>query len=457
MDELREHTVHGTFFHAPEKGRVEVLEDALLHIDAQGFITDVTLPSDPSHAERLRASASRLISLPKGCFVLPGFVDCHVHAPQYAQLGQALDEPLEVWLQKYTFPLEARFADLAFAHERYEVLVQDLLALGTTTALYFATVHLPATKLLADLCIAQGQRALVGKVVMDDPRSCPEYYRDPSVESALTETRALIEHVRAHPGNTEGRVSTVITPRFIPSCTDAALEGLGALAAESGCHVQTHCSESDWAHRYALERFGRTDAESLDRFRLLTRRTLLAHGNLLTPGDMELLERRGSAVAHCALSNMYFANAVFPLRTALEKGLHVGLGTDISGGPAASMFDACRASVQASRVLEDGVDPSRRPEERGRPHSRLDIATAFHLATAGGGEALELPVGRFERGYQFDALLIDPSRPAGTIRLFGETRPAALLEKILYTASKPNITAVWVGGRRVSGAHGLPT
>ena len=114
-------------------------------------------------------------------------VDCHVHAPQYPQLGLALDRPLEVWLDTYTFPLEARYADLGFAAPRYEALVDDLLALGTTTALYFATVHLDASKLLADICIDKGQRALIGKVVMDHPESCPDYYRDASAETALAD------------------------------------------------------------------------------------------------------------------------------------------------------------------------------------------------------------------------------------------------------------------------------
>ena len=69
-------------------------------------------------------------------------------------------------------------------------------------------------------------------------------------------TRALIDHIRSHPDNGADRVLPVVTPRFIPSCTDATLEGLGAIASECGCHVQTHCSESDWAHGYVLDRYG---------------------------------------------------------------------------------------------------------------------------------------------------------------------------------------------------------
>lgn len=445
MSSVAGRRIRGTWFHAPEPDRVEVLADAIIAVAEDGTIEDVIAPGTSGYDTAARDAIDA-----SGACLLPGFVDLHVHAPQYAQLGQALDEPLEVWLGKYTFPLEAKYADLDFARPRYHALVRDLLSNGTTTALYFATVDLAATKLLVDLAIARGQRALIGKVVMDDPTSCPDYYRDTSAAAALAETEALIEYVRGHPHN-GGRVLPVITPRFIPSCTDEVLNGLGALAATTGAHVQTHCSESDWAHGHALERYGETDSSALARFGLLTRRTVLAHSNFITDADMATIHDHGSAVAHCPVSNAYFANAVFPLRRALEKGLHVGLGTDISGGPISSIFEAARSTVQVSRMLESGVDPKKPQAERGMPGSAVTMATAFHLATAGGGVALDLPIGVFAPGYRFDAMAIDPSREAGGVRLFGVADPTAILEKILYTATRANIAEVWVDGRSVSG------
>lgn len=448
--DLRGRTVRGNFFHAPVQGQLDSLVDALMTIDETGIIAAVHRPGDADYDTALIAAGDQLVQLPADHYALPGFVDLHVHAPQYPQLGLALDEPLEVWLQKYTFPLEARYADLDFARPRYTALVEDLLANGTTTALYFATQHRAATELLADICIEKGQRALVGKVVMDDPAACPDGYRDASPEAAVADTRAVIDYIRAHPDNADQRVLPVITPRFIPSCTDAALTGLGQLASECGCHVQTHCSESDWAHGHVLARYGVTDAEALDRFGLLTRRSVLAHSNFLTDADMDRLVARKAAVAHCALSNIYFANAVFPLRRALEKHLHVGLGTDISGGPSASMFNACQTTVQVSRLLQDGVDPTLPASERGTPNSAIDLKTAFHLATAGGGIALDLPIGVFAPGYKYDAMSIDTSAPTGGISLFDTSEPTAIFEKILYGASRANIAAVWVDGATVA-------
>ena len=444
--DLRGGGILGTFFHAPMPDRLEVLTDALIVVGSDGTISAVIVPENPSYAAEVAAVGDRLVRLPAGTYAIPGFVDLHIHAPQYPQLGLALDEPLEVWLQKYTFPLEARYADLDFARERYTVLVDDLIANGTTTALYFTTQDRDATKLLADICIDKGQRALVGKVVMDDPAACPPDYRDSSPAAAIEDTRAVIEHIRSHPANAEARVLPVITPRFIPSCTDDTLHQLGALATECECHVQTHCSESDWAHGHALDRYGVTDAMALDGFGLLTRHTVLAHCNFLTDDDMDRLAERGSAVAHCALSNIYFANSIFPLRHALEKQVHVGLGTDISGGPSASMFEACCTTVQSSRILEDGADPALPAAERGRPASRIDLVTAFHLATVGGGIALDLPIGVLAPGYKLDLVAIDSAVVDGGIRLFDLTDPAAIFEKLIYGAVRSNIAAVWIDG-----------
>ena len=455
MPDLRGKTLVGRFFHAPICGAVEALEEALLKIGQDGVIEARLLQADEAFSEEVdRAErAGLLVRAPSSGYFLPGFVDLHIHAPQYPQLGTALDRPLEDWLQRYTFPLEARFADLAFAGRVYTALVEDLLANGTTTALMFATIHQEATQLLADISLEKGLRALVGKTAMDDAAVCPDFYRDPSAGAALEGTEALIEYIQGHPENRASLVRPVVTPRFAPSCTDPLLRGLGELARRCGCHVQTHCSESDWEEGYVQSRTGKRDAEYLDDCGLMTSRTILAHGVLLSDTDMDLIHARQSGVAHCPLSNAYFSTAVFPLRVALEKGLRVGLGTDIAGGPSVSMLDAIRMTVTASRMLDEGVDPALPPDGRGRKGARQDWRVAFHLATAGGAAALGLNVGTFEPGQAFDAQLIDLDAPGGTIRLLDDpVSPEALLEKILYSASRPNIAEVWVAGRAVSGA-----
>lgn len=445
----------GRILHTPVLGRLEMLE-AVIVAGADGLIQAIhPLGSEAAEREIRRFEAlGALVRLTPSQYLLPGMVDLHIHAPQWPQLGQALDLPLEDWLQTYTFPLESRYADSQFARTVYESLVDGLLANGTTTALYFGTVHLPATQILADICLRRGQRALVGRVAMDDARQCPPYYRDASAEIAIAETRAFIDYVRSMPGNGSGLVRPVITPRFIPSCSDELLRGLGALTRETGCHVQTHCSESDWEHAYVLERCGKTDTAALDGFGLLSRRTVLAHGNFVGDADIALIRERGSAIAHCPLSNIYFSDAVFPLRKILQQGVHVGLGTDIAGGASPSILDNARYAVMSSRNLESGVDPARSREHRRRPGERIDAVTAFWLATAGGGLALDLPVGVFKEGWQLDAIVLDTDVPDSNLSCAAAEPPESVLQKILYLASRANIRQVWVANVRVSEAGG---
>lgn len=443
---MSEHAYLGTAFHAPLPAQLEVV-DGLIVVGADGTIAAIH-PKDSPEVERFRA-AGKLTELKPGQYLLPGLVDLHVHAPQWPQLGKALDVPLEVWLQKHTFPLEARYADLDFAKPVYESLVESLLANGTTTVLYFATIHLPATELLADICLRRGQRALIGRVAMDDPEQCPPYYRDASAEAAAADTRAFIDHVHGLPGNEAGLVKPVITPRFIPSCSDELLHSLGAMAQETGCHVQTHCSESDWEHNYVIERCGVTDTAALERYGLLSRKTVLAHGNFVSDADLALIRQTGSGIAHCPLSNVYFSDAVLHVRKLIDENVHVGLGTDIAGGPSPSIFDSARQAVAASRNRENGVDPAAHRNDRGCPDSRITATEAFWLATAGGGIALDLPIGLFAVGYQFDAIVVDVNAPHSNLLFFPDDTTGDVLQKIIHNAGRTNITQVWVGGRLV--------
>ena len=184
--------VRGTLIHSPARGDIEIIDDAVIAADSDGNIASIDNASTDSGKATMAAAGGNLTTLADGQFLLPGLVDLHIHAPQWPQLGKALHLPLDEWLQHYTFPLEARYDDLDFARVAYESLIDNLLAHGTTTATYFGTVHLASTALLAELAVSKGQRAVVGKVAMDNPEQCPDYYRDASAGAALDDTRALI-------------------------------------------------------------------------------------------------------------------------------------------------------------------------------------------------------------------------------------------------------------------------
>lgn len=442
----------GTAFSSRSPKEVLILKDHLFCINKQGTIEQVVSPENESYQKLLDVyqNEANFHPLAEGQYFLPGFVDLHVHAPQWAQAGIALDIPLYEWLNHYTFTLESKFADLDFAKLVYEDVVRTLLANGTTTVQYFATVHKEASLLLAKICAEKGQRGLVGKVVMDDPEQNPPHCRDLTTESALLDTEEFILAVNELAKSTKQGVYPVVTPRFIPSCTDEALKGLGELAAKYDTHIQSHCSESDWAHGYVIDRFNKHDAFALNDFGLLTDKSVMAHCNFLDDNDAALFAKTGTAIAHSPLSNAYFANSVLPLAHLQRMGVQIGLDTDLSGGFSPSLYDNIRQAVISSRMLEDGVNPALPAEERGIASSRITINEAFYLATAGGGESLNLPIGRLEKDYAWDVQIINTKIPSAKLPIFdSEENLEDRFQKILYLTRPENIREVWVQGEKV--------
>ncbi|AIQ21583.1 guanine deaminase [Paenibacillus sp. FSL H7-0737] len=442
----------GTSFSSKSPKEIQILKDHLYCINTDGMIEKIVSPEEPDYQTLLATyqDQDNFHRLAEGQYFLPGFIDLHVHAPQWAQSGTALDIPLYDWLNTYTFPLESKFSDLDFAKKVYSDAVDTLLANGTTTALYFATVHKEASLLLAQICADKGQRGLVGKVVMDNPQGNPEYYRDTDTDTAIKDTEEFILAVKELAKSTKQGVYPVVTPRFIPSCTNEALQGLGDLAAKYDTHIQSHCSESDWAHGYVQERFQKNDAFALHDFGLLRDKSVMAHCNFLEEEDVELFAETGTAIAHCPISNAYFANSVIPIAHFHAKGVEIGLGSDISGGFSPSLFDNIRQAVMSSRMLEDGVNPSLPAQERGLLGSRIKIDEAFYLATAGGGKSLSLPIGRILEGYTWDVQIIDTKLPSARLPIFdGNEDLEDVFQKMMYLARPENIREVWVQGEKV--------
>lgn len=442
----------GSFFHAPIYGELEYLEHALIEVDDKGVIVRVVTGDDPSQQALIQKhwEAGTVTELPEGCFGLPGFVDMHVHSCQWPQAALALDEPLYRWLQERTFPLESRFADIEFARRVYSDLVLQLLARGTTTTVYLGSAHLGATLELAKICAETGQRALVGKTVMDDPAANPDYYRDASPAKAIEDTETLIREVDSMRAGVPQGVWPVVTPRFIPSCTDEVLFGLGKLAQKYGSYVQTHCNEGQWEHDTVLARCGKEDPYALRDYGLLGRHSIMAHCTFLTPEEGEMFAELGVAVAHCPMANSYFSSSVAPIRRFHEQGIRVGIGTDISGGYSPSMYENIRQAVLCSRLLETGVDARKPEDKRGYGEARLSILDAFYLATMGGAEALDLPTGAFLPGRAFDMQIVDASRPYSDLTGFGVfDAPEDKLARILYLSTPDNVRKVYVQGRCV--------
>lgn len=440
--------IQGRAFYSVDSDNIRYINNGIFCIDNNGNIAEVYEEEHEDYSSvRARYQRSgKLKILSDSEVMLPGFVDLHIHASQWPQAGTALDKPLETWLDEYTFPLEAKFKDLEFADEVYSDVIKTTLKHGTTTAVYLTTVDRASSLLMARLCGEMGQRGLVGKVVMDDPASNPLFYRDASSEEAVHETEKFINEVLEIQRLYKQKVYPVVTPRFIPSCTPEALAGLGELAYKYDAHIQTHCSESDWAHNFVKEKYGITDARALDSFGLITDKTIIAHATFLEPDDLKLIAGKKTTIAHSPVSNAYFANSVLPFKDFCSKGVNIGMATDISGGYSPSMYQAIRQAVISSRMLQDGVNPSLPGSERGRACSSITINNAFYSATVAGGTALNLPIGRLEKGYAFDMQVVNTE----SIPIFYEEKnPEDLLHKILLLSESSDIKEVWIQGQKI--------
>ena len=443
--------IKASFFHSPTYGDIEFLEHAILLVSDNGIISEIIRKEDENYQQILNqySHESNFIDF-KDKVLLPGFIDLHIHAPQWPQAGLALDDELSHWLNSFTFPLESKYKDINYAREVYTNLVKKLLANGTTSAMYFGTIHNESTLELAKICANLGQRGFVGKVVMDDETLNPDFYRDNSTKEAIENTERFINDVQKLSKNVPQGVYPVITPRFVPSCTDNALYELGKLAKKYNCYVQSHCSESDWEHNFVLERFGKRDTEVLDQFGLLTDKSIMAHGNFINSEDAEIFKKNKSSVCHCPISNSYFANAVLPVNKLKKQGLNICLGTDISGGFSPSLYDNIKHTVMASRMLNDGVDNSLKANCRGNNDSKVSVFEAFYLATTGGGEALKLPLGLFKEGYICDFQVIDINTSTNKLpNYLDNEEDKHLLQKILYLSTSENIREVWVQGKQI--------
>lgn len=433
----------GGYYTAIDKNQIDYQADSLICIDENGQIANIVHPmgDDYETIQREAAQQENLVVLAEDQVILPGFVDLHVHAPQWPNAGLALDRPLYEWLDQYTFPLEAKFKDADYAHLVYDNLVETLLANGTTTALYFGSVDNTGNVELAKACLTHHQRGFVGKVVMDNPEQTPDYYRDESAQAALDETEAFIHEVEQLNKDQAIPVTPVITPRFLPSCTDEVLVGLGKLAAQYNLPIQSHCSESDWENGYALATHGKRDATVLDEFGLLTDKSVMAHGTLLNGEDIQRFKDRGVGIAHCPISNVYFGNAVLPAKKLLSENVKVGMGTDISGGYDPSVYQNIRQAIMSSRLLNDGVDSEITPDLRGKHDSAITAKNAFYMATVGGAKSLNLVTGQIKEGYAADLQIVHAKYPT-----FGQQVPEDKFEKLMYQTTVSEIDHVMTQG-----------
>ncbi|KAK5081977.1 hypothetical protein LTR05_007119 [Lithohypha guttulata] len=404
-------------------------------------------------------------------FFFPGFIDTHIHASQYPNVGIFGKSTLLDWLTTYTFPLEASLggkeplADTNGAYEGnrgteivnystsnplskadavYTKVIRRTLSYGTTTASYFATISVPATNLLADLAFKFGQRAYIGRVCMDHPDTCPTYYRDETPDQSLANAIASIEHIQKLDSKGE-LLAPIVTPRFAPSCQPETLSLLGQLATDRKLRVQTHISENIGELALVKHLFPQYESytDVYHQAGLLTSRTILAHGIHLDDRELETIRTQGSKISHCPASNSALGSGFCPVRKLLDNGIDVSLGTDVSGGYSVSILDSVRQACLVSRQLGfvNGGDKK----------WNIGVTEGLWLATVGGAKCvgMEGRLGGFEPGMLFDVQEIDLSGENSPVDIFGWEKWDERIDKWVWNGDDRNVRNVWVGGRMV--------
>lgn len=371
--------------------------------------------------------------------IIPGLVDLHLHAPQFAYRGLGMDLDLIDWLNTVTFPEEAKYAHVAYAQKAYELFVDTLRSTATTRMAVFGTVHSEATVQLARLLSEAGFGAYVGKVNMD--RNAPDSLREESAAASYRETLDYLQKLSTLKslGKISDRVKPILTPRFVPSCTPQLMENLGELAGEQHLPVQSHLSESKreiaWVKELepGFENYGAVYAA----YGMMgnPHPSIMAHCIWSDEKEVEMMRRGGVYVAHCPQSNTNLASGIAPVRHYLETGLHVGLGTDVAGGYSHSVLRTMADAIQASKLYFRCVDESKKP---------LTLPEVFYLGTLGGGSFFG-KVGTFEKGYEADAVILDDS----AIKTGYEMTLSQRIERAVYLSEYCRVTAKYVAGQRV--------
>ena len=365
--------------------------------------------------------------------IIPGLVDLHIHAPQFSFRGLNMDLELLDWLITNTFPEEAKYKDLDYAKKAYQIFADTMKKSATTRACIFATIHRPATELLMDLMEETGLKTMVGKVNMD--RNSPDYYCEKSPKESERDTIEWLESVMSKYDN----VTPILTPRFIPCCTDELMERLSRIQKKYRIPVQSHLSENKSEIHWEKELCptSRFYGDANDQFGLFGKsaKTVMAHCVYSTDEEIDLMEEQGVYIAHCPQSNTILSSGIEPVRTYLERKMNIGLGTDVAGGSGESIFRAMVDAVSVSKLRWRLLDESLKP---------VTMEEAFYMGTLGGG-AFFGKVGSFLKGYEFDALILDDSSLPHPQPLSIKER----LERFIYLSDDRHIKGKFTEGSRI--------
>ncbi len=366
------------------------------------------------------------------CLVMPGFIDAHIHFPQYRMLAAPGNDLLD-WLTRYTFPEESQYADQNYAAAAAEIFLDRLAQHGTTSALAFCSVHKTCADALFAAAEKRNMALITGKTMMD--RNAIPAVQD-TAETGARESEELYRKWHNH-----GRLRYAVTPRFAVTSTEAQLKLSGELLQSfPGALMQTHLSESPGEIAFVRELFPNTldYTDVYDRFGLLSERSLFGHGIHLSERECARLSESGSTVVHCPTSNTFLGSGLMRMEHLRKAGrpVHVGLATDIGGGTSYSMLATMGEAYKVQMLA--GYKPS--------------AFELFHMATRGNAERLHLEneIGSLDHGRWADLVVLDPR---ATPVLASRHDLSQSLEDILFSLAilgdDRAVKATYIAGRKV--------
>lgn len=408
--------------HADEAA-VQHIEDGLLVVE-DGRVANI------GAAEDLLATLPDAVQVEdrRGCLIVPGLIDCHVHFSQ-VDIIASYGEKLLDWLNRYAYPAEIRFSDKEYARSVADFFLDELLRNGTTTAAVFATVHPQSVDALFAAADERNMRLIAGKVLMD--QQCPEELRD-DPQSAYDDSRTLIEKWHG-----KGRLGYAITPRFALTSSEEQLAAAGRLATEyPDTWVHTHLAENQEEVDQIEKQFpwSRSYLDVYDHFGLVRQRSIFAHCLYLDDADRSSMAGKGAAAAFCPTSNLFLGSGLFDLDSMSGAGVRVGLATDVGGGTSMSLL---RTMSEAYKVLH--------LQGQSLPASR-----ALYLATLGAAEALCLDdkIGNFVAGKEADFIVLDTKASHITARRAASAESLEeLLFALIFLGDDRNVAATYVMGQ----------
>ena len=328
----------------------------------------------------------------KDSVVLPGFVDCHLHLPQFDVIG-VHGLPLLKWLEAAVFPAEAKWADPDHARLMTSRAIRQLFSFGTTSIFSFGTVHTEAVDVALSECQSQRMRSRLGLVLMD--QECPSYLSRPA-EDQIEDAERLVERWPDNTGFQSPVVAASVAPRFAVSCSFDLMVAAARIAKSKDVFIQTHLAETE-AELQAVARLYPDSQDYTGVYEetgLLQPRTLLGHGIWLSEREQNCIREHDAIIAHCPVANSFLRSGAMDRDTYVNSGINVTLGTDIGAGYHKSMVRVAQEMIATAAI---------------RKNKPASSAEAWWHITRGNADRVGWPdVGRFEMDAEASLVIAKP-------------------------------------------------